>query len=127
VVTVLGDYRLAPTFKWPTGAQDVGAVVAWTRANIAAHGGDPAKIVLFRSLGRGNARCRLRARKALPAGDGLGLGRRDPRLGDLRSLDRSDRRRQPAQPYDVAYYGADTSQYASQATGRHADAPKLRP
>ena len=47
VVTVLGDYRLAPTFKWPTGAQDVGAVVAWTRANIAAHGGDPAKIVLF--------------------------------------------------------------------------------
>jgi triacylglycerol lipase len=39
-------YRLAPAFRWPSGAEDVGAAVAWVRAHIAEHGGDPARIVV---------------------------------------------------------------------------------
>ena len=40
------NYRLAPDHGWPAGSEDVGAVVDWLRDNIAAHGGDPARIVL---------------------------------------------------------------------------------
>jgi triacylglycerol lipase len=39
-------YRLAPEHKWPAGAQDLAAAVAWIRDNIAAYGGDPGKIVV---------------------------------------------------------------------------------
>lgn len=46
-VGITANYRLAPEFKWPSAAQDVGAVVAWARANAAAHGGDPERVVLF--------------------------------------------------------------------------------
>ncbi|HEY5411696.1 MAG TPA: alpha/beta hydrolase [Caulobacteraceae bacterium] len=41
------DYRLAPKDPWPAGAQDLEAAVAWTRANIAAHGGDPNRVILW--------------------------------------------------------------------------------
>ncbi len=41
------DYRLAPKDPWPAGAQDLKAAVAWTRAHIAEHGGDPNRIVLW--------------------------------------------------------------------------------
>ncbi len=39
-------YRLAPEHRWPAGAQDVAAAVAWIRANIAGYGGDPGRIVV---------------------------------------------------------------------------------
>lgn len=41
------DYRLAPKDPWPAGAEDLKAAVAWTRAHIAEHGGDPDRIVLW--------------------------------------------------------------------------------
>jgi len=40
-------YRLAPQHPWPAGAMDVGAAVAWVRAHIAEHGGDPDRIILM--------------------------------------------------------------------------------
>lgn len=45
-VGVTMTHRLAPEFKWPSGAEDVAAAVAWIRENIAAHGGDPDKMVV---------------------------------------------------------------------------------
>ncbi len=41
------DYRLAPKDPWPAGDQDLKAAVAWTRAHIAEHGGDPNRIILW--------------------------------------------------------------------------------
>jgi acetyl esterase/lipase len=41
------DYRLAPTHPWPAGAQDLSSALRWVRENIAQHGGDPDRIVLF--------------------------------------------------------------------------------
>jgi acetyl esterase/lipase len=40
-------YRLAPQHPWPAGALDVGAAVAWLRAHIGSHGGDPNRIILM--------------------------------------------------------------------------------
>jgi acetyl esterase/lipase len=49
MVGVTMNYRLAPEHRWPSGAEDVGAAVAWLAANVAAHGGDPSRIVLMGS------------------------------------------------------------------------------
>lgn len=40
-------YRLAPEATWPAGAEDVGAALRWTIANIGRHGGDASRIFLF--------------------------------------------------------------------------------
>jgi len=47
VIGVNATYRLAPQFKWPAGAEDVGKVVAWLHGNAARYGGDPAKIFIM--------------------------------------------------------------------------------
>jgi len=39
-------YRHAPEVKWPAGAEDVAAAVAWLRGNIASYGGDPDRIIV---------------------------------------------------------------------------------
>lgn len=46
-VGVTINYRLAPDHMWPCGAEDVAQAVAWVRANIALHGGDPRRIFLM--------------------------------------------------------------------------------
>lgn len=40
------NYRLAPEFLYPAGAEDVAAVVDWLAGNAARYGGDPARIVI---------------------------------------------------------------------------------
>ena len=45
-VTVIAGYRLVPEGRYPVFMEDAAAAVRWTRANIAAHGGDPNNIVL---------------------------------------------------------------------------------
>jgi acetyl esterase len=41
------DYRLAPEFAWPSGGEDVGAVVQWVKKNASTYGGNPDRIFLF--------------------------------------------------------------------------------
>jgi acetyl esterase/lipase len=41
------EYRRAPEFGYPSGAQDVAAAIAWVRAHAAEHGGDPERIFLI--------------------------------------------------------------------------------
>ncbi len=40
------EYRLAPEFQYPSGAEDVAAAVAWARRHAPAFGGDPDRVVL---------------------------------------------------------------------------------
>ncbi|WP_338242849.1 alpha/beta hydrolase [Aurantiacibacter hainanensis] len=46
-VGVTMTYRLAPANRFPSGVEDMRLCVEWLRANVAGHGGDPAKIVLM--------------------------------------------------------------------------------
>ena len=41
------NYRLTPAIAWPAASEDVGSAVAWLKANAAAHGGDPRRIVVI--------------------------------------------------------------------------------
>jgi acetyl esterase/lipase len=43
-VVVVPDYRLVPQVRWPAFVEDGAAAITWVVANIAAHGGDPARI-----------------------------------------------------------------------------------
>ena len=43
-VTVVPDYRLVPSVRYPAFVEDGASAVAWSIANIARYGGDPAKI-----------------------------------------------------------------------------------
>jgi acetyl esterase/lipase len=45
-VCVSVDYRLGPAERWPAQIVDVKRALAWTRAHIADHGGDPARIAI---------------------------------------------------------------------------------
>jgi len=47
MIGVNATYRLAPEHKWPSGAEDVGRVVAWLGANAARFGGDPSRIFVM--------------------------------------------------------------------------------
>jgi acetyl esterase/lipase len=41
------DYRLAPKNAWPAAHEDLAAVMAWVKANIAQYGGNPNRVVLW--------------------------------------------------------------------------------
>lgn len=47
MIGVSANYRLAPEFPWPAGAQDVAGAVAWVRKNIAKYGGDPEQLFIM--------------------------------------------------------------------------------
>jgi triacylglycerol lipase len=46
-VGVNTTYRLAPQSPWPAAAEDLAAVVQWVADNVAARGGDPARVYLM--------------------------------------------------------------------------------
>lgn len=47
LLTLVPNYRLAPGHRWPSGPEDVAAVVAWARQQARALGGDAQRIVLM--------------------------------------------------------------------------------
>jgi len=47
MIGVNATYRLAPKDPYPAGGADVGAVVAWLRANAGKYGGDPQRIFIM--------------------------------------------------------------------------------
>lgn len=45
--TVIADYRLAPAHNYPAFVEDTAQAFAWVKGNIAAHGGDPSRVILM--------------------------------------------------------------------------------
>lgn len=46
-LAVLPNYRLAPGSVWPSGNEDVGAILAWIDAHAGEYGGDRQRLVLL--------------------------------------------------------------------------------
>lgn len=45
-LAILANYRLVPDATWPSGNEDVAAILSWIEGNAAGHGGDPRRIVI---------------------------------------------------------------------------------
>ncbi|MDR3467971.1 MAG: alpha/beta hydrolase [Xanthobacteraceae bacterium] len=103
-------YRLAPGSPWPAGAEDVGAAVRWVADNIAARGGDPARIYLMgHSSGAVHVATYLAHREFQgPHGDLLAGAILISGFYDLTSMELTDQRR--------AYFGSDASTYKDRSS-----------
>lgn len=104
IVGVNLEHRLAPEFKYPSGAQDVAAAVAWARANIERFGGDPGRLFLMgHSAGAAHVGCYAYDKRFHPAG-GPGIAGLIVVSGRVRTENRPDN---PNARKVEAYLGAD--------------------
>jgi acetyl esterase/lipase len=133
-------YRLAPQNPWPAAQEDVAAALAWVAANIAAHGGDPARIALMgHSAGAAHVASYAAAPRFHPAGvpaptryallSGIYDLTADARIGapyyGSDPAQRAERCAQPGllalpRPVFLAHAELDPSVFAAQAEGLRA-------
>lgn len=113
VLTVIANYRLAPAHGYPAGAQDVGNVVAWVRANAKQYGANPDSIVLFgQSAGSTHCATYLFDSSLHPAsGVGVAAGILMSGIYKLQG--------EQKHPGIVAYFGTDQSTYAARSPLTH--------
>ncbi|MGP8123104.1 MAG: alpha/beta hydrolase [Xanthobacteraceae bacterium] len=103
-------YRLAPQSPWPAGAEDVASVVRWVADNIAARGGDPARVYLMgHSAGAVHVASYVSHPEFQgPKGNGLAGAILVSGLYDLTLMPVSDLER--------AYFGTDTAVYKERSS-----------
>jgi triacylglycerol lipase len=109
LVGVNATYRLAPQHQWPAAAEDLGVAIRWVGENIAAHGGDPARVYLMgHSAGAVHVASYVAHRQFHgPKGIGLAGAILVSGLYDLTSM-------RPGPP-EKAYFGEDVSKYAERS------------
>jgi len=104
-VGVTMNYRLAPDHMWPSGAQDVARAVGWLRSEIAAYGGDPARIVVMgHSAGAAHVGTYL-SHPQLQHDWGPGI------IGTVLVSGTYDPASSQPNAYQLAYYGTDQKRY----------------
>ena len=120
VVFVAMNYRLAPDAKWPSGAEDMAAVVQWLHDNPAAHGGDVSKIVVAgNSAGSAHAAdYAFREEFQLPDDGVIGAILVSPPSANL-----TDHQIDPDR--DAQYYGTDPAELAERSYIDQLDGRKL--
>lgn len=109
-VGVNTTYRLAPASPWPAGAEDLASVVQWVTKEIAARGGDPARIHL---MGQSAGAVHVAGYVSHPElhkvkGGGLAGAIMVSGLYDLTAS--------PAGDAELAYFGSDPSRYAERSS-----------
>jgi acetyl esterase len=115
------EYRLAPGSPWPGGAEDLGLAIAWARANVARHGGDPRSIF---AIGHSAGGTHVGTYAYDPAAGYLGRDLKGIVL--LSSRSRIDvLPENPAASGVRAYFGDDASVYEARSPLTHAAASTL--
>lgn len=110
MIGVNTTYRLAPQNPWPAGAQDLGAAVRWVNENIAAHGGDPARVFLMgHSAGAVHVASYV-AHSQFHGPKGLGLA------GSIFVSGLFDLTAVPPGGPEKSYFGEDRSKYAERSS-----------
>lgn len=113
------DYRVAPASPWPAGAEDLGAAVAWVTQNIAARGGDPARIFLMgHSAGAAHVASYVSHPEFYKVKDG-GLA------GAIMISGIYDLTAGPLGTSEKSYFGTDPSRYAEQSAMKGLVATKI--
>ena len=124
LVAVNATYRLAPSAVWPSGAEDVAALVRWLRANAANYGGDPGRIYLIgHSAGATHVASYAYIRSLQPV-DGPGIAGMVLMSGRYRVDPKAD---DPRLQGVQAYFGTDTGQYPSRSPLNHIKAARPIP
>ena len=116
------EYRRAPEFAYPSGAEDVALAVVWARANVGRHGGDPRRIfVMAHSAGAAHAAGYAYDRRLHPhAGPGIaGLVVVSGRVRADNSAENPNARKVEA------YYGNDASVFEDRSPVTHAGADSV--
>jgi len=104
-------YRLAPAHPWPTGPQELAAIVDWLSDELPRHDVDPARIVLMGQSAGGAHVAAYLAGQGLPADRPPGVAGAVMVSGiyDVASFG-------PPSDKELAYFGSDTSVYAARST-----------
>lgn len=109
-------YRLYPDARWPSGAEDMRALVAWVRKNVGSYGGDPERVFMMgHSAGATHVATYAFDARFQP-GDGHGLS------GIILVSGRYRLRSDPDDPSLEGirnYFGDDPAKYASRSALTH--------
>lgn len=114
--TVTMNYRLAPAYGWPSGAEDVAAAIDWIVRNIRHHRGDPDRIFL---LGHSAGATHSATYLLDPRVDTPHRSRiiRAALIGGFYAA------QPPLQSGPAAYFGTDESLWKERSPASHADNP----
>ncbi len=126
VLAIVPNYRLGPRHQWPAGAQDASMVLAWARAHVAGHGGDPEHIVLAgESAGAAHVAAATLIRRFHPP-EGLKIAGAYLASGvynaELELLARSQLGIATPDPRNEAYFGTDFAAWRAMSTVALVDA-----
>lgn len=104
-IGVTMTYRLAPTYRWPSGSDDVGRAVGHLRTTIAAQGGKPDKLFLMGQSAGAVHVAGYVANEQSPSRDGWHLAGAALISGlfDTQTMERN--------PLFEAYFGSDPAGY----------------
>jgi acetyl esterase/lipase len=109
-------YRLAPDAEWPSGGEDMRALIGWVKAHAAEWGGDPDRIFMMgHSAGATHVATYAFDRRFQPAG-GHGLAGIVLVSGRYTIKDRPD---DPSFDGIRAYFGDDPAGYATRSIVSH--------
>jgi acetyl esterase len=119
VIGINVEYRQAPRWTYPAGAQDVGLAVQWARENVAKLGGDAARIFIAgSSAGAAHTGAYAYDRRVQPP-NGPGIAGHIVLSGRVRADNRPDN---PNARKVEAYYGTDSSRFDDLSPVTHIDA-----
>ncbi len=107
LVGVTVNYRLAPQSQWPSGVEDVGALVHWLKGHIAEYGGDPQHIFLWGHSSGGAHVADYLAHSART--------HQDPQVAGAILMSAAVYDLGPVVSIWKAYYGDEVSKYASES------------